>query len=222
MSKARSWVNPYRAKLQNYQGRIFSLEEEVKEVSADIESLLANSTESFCEIGSGSGNHLVELGRRHPEASVFGFEIRYKRSVRTIEKADATGVENVYVLRMPAEHIEEVFPAQSLARVYVNFPDPWAKRRQWKHRVLSAQFLDSMHRLLTEKGIVSVKTDHDEYFAYFLEILRADKRFACFAETTDYLKSEYCKDNIETEFEMLFKHKGEKINFLSFSRKLIV
>ncbi len=219
MSKFSTWVNPYRAKLQDYAERIFSLEDNLPALRSQVQALMDASTQCFCEIGSGSGNHLVELGRRCPDAAVFGFEIRYKRSVRTIEKAMAADVENVYVLRMPAENMEKIFPPRSLARVYVNFPDPWAKRKQWKHRVLSEEFLNSMQQLLTEEGLVSVKTDHNEYYESFREILRADSRFSCFAETRDYYRSEFCQENIETEFELLFKHKGQRINFLSFSRQ---
>jgi len=219
MSDLRRWVNPYRKRLSEYSERIFELEKDEAATAAKVEKLRQDSGACFCELGSGSGNHLVELGLRHPDAAVFGFEIRYKRSVRTIEKAQAAGVANVFVIRTPAEQIEDIFTPRTLDRVYVNFPDPWAKRKQWKHRILSKPFLDSMFRLLKDEGVVSVKTDHDEYFQSFRKLMLADERFLCSADTNDYYSSEFCVDNIATEFEQLFTHKGLSINYLSFLRR---
>lgn len=216
--RERRWVNPYCVRMPQFEGRIFELDSQESEQIARIRALVR--PRCIVELGSGSGNHLVGLGRHSPEASVFGFELRYKRAVRTIEKANTHGVDNVYVIRDKAERISEVFCPRSISALHVNFPDPWAKLKRRKHRILNQSFLDSTYALLASDGIVSIKTDHREYFCSFLETLQADPRFALDGVTHDLYQSDLLEGNIASEFELLFKHKGEPIHHLRFSKRL--
>ena len=108
--------------------------------------------------------HLIELGRQNPNDLFIGFEIRFKRAVRTIEKAKREGIDNVYICRVNASFMRDIFPKDSLSGVYINFPDPWPKDRHRKNRLLTKEFLEEMHSLLKEKTFFSFKTDHRDYF----------------------------------------------------------
>ena len=207
-----SEVNPYSQKVYDHPGRIFLFEDKDNEVSSIRE--LCSNTPTYCEIGSGSGTHLIELGKRNPKAKYFGFEIRYKRSVRTIEKAKEAKVDNVYVLKTHGEILETIFPENSLSGVYVNFPDPWAKKKQQKNRIIQTPYLNKLNKLLKDNGFFSFKTDHQEYFNFVHSLILKHPNFELSEHSQDLHNSSYLEQNIQTEFETLFLSQKLPIYYL--------
>lgn len=181
---------------------------------AALREVMSAYPEVYCEIGSGSGAHLIERARRDPKALYIGIELRYKRAYRTVLKAERDGVENLYVLRTDAKHLLTLFPEKRLSGIYVNFPDPWDKRRWHKNRMMSQQFFENALKLLREGGYVSYKTDHQEYFESTIALLETLPNFEITEVTRDLYGSEYLDDNVPTEFERLFRSKGLPIYFL--------
>jgi len=92
--------------------------------------------------------------------------------------------------------------------MHINFPDPWSKKSRRKNRILSAEFLSVMLPLFRSNGELLFKTDHLEYFETVTEILQQLKTYKIVEHTSDLHNSEYNENNILTEFEMLFKSKG--------------
>lgn len=207
------WENPYRRRLAEFKHRIFSLEGDESEREY-LRTALLRDEPRYVEIGSGSGQHLLELARRNPQHSCFGFEIRYKRSVRTIEKAAVHGLENVFVLRTPGERLAELFPPQSVAGIFVNFPDPWERPKQWKNRILSKAFLNQVAKVLRPDGFLSVKTDHEGYFRTFVQDVESDSQYEKLEWSDDLWASAYVEQNVVTEFESLFRRQGLPIFYL--------
>ncbi|MFN8389487.1 MAG: tRNA (guanosine(46)-N7)-methyltransferase TrmB [Bdellovibrionota bacterium] len=205
-------MNPYRETVLGYPGRIFCFEKNRNDAEA-AKRVIAESQERIVELGSGSGNHLIGLAARHPHASCFGFEIRYKRSVRTIQKADRAGRANVFVFRADANSLVDHFAPSSIAAVYVNFPDPWERKRERKHRLLGDRLLGMVYQSLVPSGFLAVKTDHREYFETFLTCVGEDPRFQVVAQSRDLHRSELMSDNIETEFEALFRSQGLPVHY---------
>ncbi len=212
-SKVRSWENPYKKRCTEFPGRIFSFEQ--PEIDRkQLSQLIGSAGSIHCEVGSGSGRHLLGLAARHPEALIFGFEIRFKRSVRTIEKADAAGLRNVFVLRHRAEFLAEFFPERSVDGIYVNFPDPWSKSRWHKHRILGEEFLAIAASLLKTDGFLAVKTDHREYFESYRKILETQPKYRITEVSNDLMNSEFVENNLPTEFERLFVSQGLPIYYV--------
>lgn len=210
---SESWINPYIRILDTFPGRLFTFADEAGDTQKVL-STLSNYDSVICEFGSGSGKHAIELARGHPTAAVLGFELRFKRSVKTIEKAKKAGVENLFVLRTKAERFSEIVPKKSLNSVYVNFPDPWAKKRQRKHRLLSEAFFANLSLYLKADGAFYFKTDHREYFNSVTAILENSSQFRIDDFTHDLYSSPYLEGSIDTEFENLFFHQGLPINYL--------
>lgn len=201
------WVNPYVHLMDGFPGRIFSLAGDVSE-EEQLRKIISTSKRVFVELGSGSGQHLILQAKRNPDATFFGFELRYKRAVRTLEKADKAGTENLYVLRTDFSRLEEVFKPNSLSGIYINFPDPWDKRKQHKHRVLRQGILERAGTLLVSGGILSVKTDHRDYFRSFIAETAQAKSFRLLRLSENLGQSEFAADNVPSEFELLFRNKG--------------
>lgn len=166
------------------------------------------------ELGCGSGAHIIGLAEREPETLFLGFEIRFKRSYKAAEKAAKAGLKNVLILRTNAKAADELFAAESLSAVYVNFPDPWEKKRWKKHRLLAPEFLDVLWGKLQFGGALRYKTDHSEYFLETAKILQNSGKWLVEKFTQDLHSSDFAQANILTEFERLFLSKGLPVNSL--------
>ena len=83
--------NPYIERVNSFKGRLYPFIDPDKEKTL-LGETLAKYEGIFCELGSGSGMHLIDRAEQSPDFAFVGFEIRYKRSVRTIEKAVERGI----------------------------------------------------------------------------------------------------------------------------------
>ena len=214
VSSAISKNNPYRDLVYGFPGRIFPFDSFESDKQAVID-LCHSKRLKYCEIGSGSGMHLIGQAVDNPEALFFGIERRYKRAVRTIEKSIQGEVDNTYVLRINAQHIREIFSEKIFDGVFILFPDPWERPKRWKQRVLSKEFLNVLHRFMKEGAVLIVKTDHQDYFDAFLKCLE-DTPFHMLEESRDLFKSELVKEdesNISSEFESLFRSQNKPIHY---------
>ena len=201
-----SWENQYM-RLVTTKPEIIVAERdrELAETSRnEIQKRLPNFSDCYVELGSGSGMHLLKLAERSPNALCVGFEIRFKRAYKTGEKAELMGLKNVLVIRTDARQIKHLFNPNQVTGFFVNYPDPWDKRRWLKNRLLNDELLKTMRDLLKADGFLRYKTDHQEYFASTCKLLGANE-WRTVKHTTDLLRSPYAENNIPTEFEMLFK-----------------
>lgn len=175
---------------------------------------LGGYSEIYLDLGSGSGEHLLEYAARNPNALLLGIELRYKRAFRTAEKAEVAGLSNVYVVRADARSVIPIVADESLAGIFVNFPDPWDKRRWDKHRILKPQVLRDLARCLKPGGFFSYKTDHHGYFAQTVEELHRVEELRTISIQQTRTEAEPA-GNIRTEFEKLFRSKGMEIRHLT-------
>ena len=215
-SKFRTWKNQYIDLVESKTDKIISLVTDTPspEHLENLRSRIKPYASVFCEIGPGSGGHLIELAARNPAAAYVGFELRFKRAFKTVEKSERRVAINLFVVRANATTMKTFFAPNSLAGIYVNFPDPWSKKHWKKNRILNPGFLETLHSLLIVGGFLSYKTDHAEYFEETLECVRKMPSFSVRKLSRDLYSSEFISENVPTEFENLFKSQGLKINFM--------
>lgn len=212
----RRWTNPYINLVQSHPDHLVHAERgALTDVQCrDLQDGLSRWGEVYCEVGCGSGGHLCRRAALRPAAFFLGFELRYKRAFNTAKKANREKLFNLKVVRGDAHQLLAVFGEQCLDGLYVNFPDPWSKRRWLKHRMLSADFLRAVHQRLKPGGFVSYKTDHAGYFEATEELLGELGIFRIAKFSRDLHRSEYVNENIYSEFELLFRSKGRPVFFL--------
>ena len=160
------------------------------------------------EIGSGSSRYLIRWAIENPQDFFIGLELRYKRLVLAAKKIKKNNIQNIILLRERGEFLHEYFKHKSIDFLHINFPDPWSKKTKRKHRILSAEFLTKIRPYFCSGGELRFKTDHLEYFKSVTKILKQLDFYHIDQLTTDLHKSIYNEKNILTEFEMLFKSKG--------------
>lgn len=216
----KSWKNQYIDLVETSE-RIISIYSTI--VPEDKKNLLRLCLKDFAtcviEIGSGSGGHLVERAALEPKVLFIGFETRFKRAFKTIEKAKRKGLNNLLMLRADAKLLPQLFEANSVSGIYVNFPDPWAKRRWRKNRILNPEFLKIISSALKPNGFFSYKTDHQEYFVETETQVRQMPEFSVDQFSQDLYASSDLSANVASEFELLFKSQNISICYL-FARKI--
>ena len=168
----------------------------------------AHSGKVHLEIGCGSGRYLIEWAQENPQDSFIGLELRYKRLVLAAKKIEQQTISNILLMREHGEFIDEYLPHNSIDCMHINFPDPWSKKARRKHRILSTEFLSRTLPLFRSKGELRFKTDHLEYFETVTDIIQNLETYKIVEYSKDLHQNEYNAKNILTEFEMLFKSKG--------------
>lgn len=163
------------------------------------------------DIGCGMGRFLLARAAAFPDVQFLGLELEGARIVHVDVAARRAGLDNIRLLQGDAMLSLPLLPDGFLRAATVFFPDPWPKRRHWKRRLVQAPFLDAMHRVLAPGGLLHLATDQKSYFAQMLDVLGADARF----ERTETLVR---PPEQWTDFERLFRAKGDPIGEASFRR----
>lgn len=163
------------------------------------------------EIGMGKGRFMMDLAAANPDINYIGIEKYSTVLLRAVQKMEVQELANLRLVRMEAEEICEVFDKGEVARIYLNFSDPWPKDRHAKRRLPSRQFLARYHEILAEDGRIEFKTDNVDLFDFALEEV-ASAGWKIEAVTRDLHHDErMLAGNVMTEYEEKFSSKGNPI-----------
>ena len=170
-----------------------------------------NSNPIHIEIGMGKGRFLTALAEQNPNINYIGIERYDSVLIRALEKREQTQeLSNLFYLCEDAKNIVEIFEANEIARIYLNFSDPWPKDRHAKRRLTSTEFFARYDQILAKEGEVIFKTDNRILFDFSLEQV-PEAGWNLKDVTFDLHHSEYAKGNIMTEYEQKFSSLGNPI-----------
>ena len=170
-----------------------------------------NSNPIHIEIGMGKGRFLTALAKQNPNINYIGIERYDSVLVRALEKREQEEeISNLFYLCEDAKNITEIFETGEIARIYLNFSDPWPKDRHAKRRLTSTEFFARYDQILAKEGEVMFKTDNRILFDFSLEQVR-EAGWNLKDVTFDLHHSEYEKGNIMTEYEEKFSSLGNPI-----------
>lgn len=124
------------------------------------------------ELGCGKGRFTCEQALREPETLLLALEKVPDAMVVAMERVTDQGISNVRFLDRDAALLPELFCPGEVARLYINFPDPWPKTKQFKRRLTAPAFLDLYKALLPAGGEVWFKTDNGPLFDWSLDSFR--------------------------------------------------
>lgn len=172
--------------------------------------LFGNDHPIHLEIGMGKGKFLLELAAKNPEINYIGIEKFSSVLIRALQKREEYEGDNIYFLRMDAEHLQDMFDEEEIDQIYLNFSDPWPKERHAKRRLTSKEFLSRYDHVLKKDGVVIFKTDNRDLFDFSLEqVPMAGWKIK--NVTYDLHHSEFAEGNIMTEYEEKFSSEGKAI-----------
>lgn len=177
--------------------------------------LFGNDNPIHIEIGMGKGKFILENALSNPNVNYIGIEMYDSVLLRAVEKTNELDLNNLYLVRMDARLISEIFNKE-IDVIYLNFSDPWPKDRHSKRRLTSSRFLALYDRIFKGVPKIIMKTDNLPLFEFSLESLKE------YGYNIDYLTYDLHKDKeniITTEYEDKFTNMGIKINYLEASKE---
>ena len=134
-----------------------------KEYKGNWNKVFENNNPIHVEIGMGKGDFIINNAITFPDINFIGIE-RYDSVIaRALEKVDY--LPNLRMIRMNAYEIDEVFDKE-IDTIYLNFSDPWPKKRHANRRLTSKIFLEKYDNLFKNDKTIIQKTDNMNLFEY--------------------------------------------------------
>lgn len=172
-------------------------------------NLKPDATALWVEVGCGKGKFTAETAQANPDVLLIAVERCREAMVVAMEKAKSLGLTNVFYIDMDVAAIEDIFAAGEIDRLFINFPDPWPRKKNAKRRLTHRSFLDKYCRVVRENGEIHFKTDNAPLFEYSVE------EFAACGLEVKNLTRDLHKDGvvgIMTGYEEKFHALGTPIN----------
>ena len=91
--------------------------------------------EVWLEIGFGGGEHMVAMAARYPDIGLIGAEPYVNGVAQLLGRIREANVSNLSVHAGDIRDLFDVLPERRIARVFLNYPDPWPKARHHKRRL---------------------------------------------------------------------------------------
>ena len=170
------------------------------------------------EVGVGNSPFLIEVASSEPGYNYLGLEYSHKRVIKFLKKVRQAGLENIRMLHLNSDRLfdKHIAPG-SVEHLFVNFPDPWPKRRHSKKRFIARERLKTAVKLLAPGGGFSLRTDARDYALEALDNLEAreelENRFSCGEWAPSPLYP------FETPYEVKFKAQGLRIYYFEYRKQ---
>ncbi|PQG45533.1 tRNA (guanosine(46)-N7)-methyltransferase TrmB [Enterococcus faecium] len=171
--------------------------------------LFENDHPIHIEIGMGKGQFITGMAKAHPEINYIGVEMQVSVVSIALDKLIEQPLPNLKLLHVDGSALTEYFADSEVDQIYLNFSDPWPKKRHEKRRLTYKTFLAVDEQILRPNGEIHFKTDNRGLFEYSL---------ASFSQYGMILKQVWLdlhqsqfEGNIMTEYEEKFSSKGQRI-----------
>ncbi len=161
---------------------------------------LTPKTGDILEIGFGAGEHIRTLATTNPDKIIIGAEpfmngVASLLSAITDEKTNQV-MDEYKNIRIWADDVRDFLREtdSKFSQIWVLHPDPWPKSRHEKRRLLSAAFLTTLSKYLSDDGEIIIGTDHWGYFDWILEQIANTDLTATIADL-DIIQTRYQTKN---------------------------
>ncbi|UUX34157.1 tRNA (guanosine(46)-N7)-methyltransferase TrmB [Fundicoccus culcitae] len=163
----------------------------------------------YIEVGSGKGRFITEMAKTYPDINFIAIELQTSVIVSILEIQLDIHLPNLQILHTNGSHLNQYFDQADISRIYLNFSDPWPKKKHTKRRLTSPAFLEQYQAIITANGEIHFKTDNQGLFEYSLASM---SQYGMILKEVwlDLHQSDF-EGNIETEYEMKFAEKGHRI-----------
>lgn len=171
----------------------------------------------WVEIGFGGGEHLVHMAKTYPDVGIIGCEPFINGVAMLLGKIREAGVTNLAVHPGDARDLFDVIPEGTVQKAFLNYPDPWPKKRHHRRRFVTQDHLEPLHRIMAEGAEFRVATDIEDYVRQTLqEVPKAG--FEWTANGPEDWREPW-NDWISTRYEQKALREGRTPHYLTFIRR---
>ena len=169
------------------------------------------------EIGFGRGEFLLDLAARAPALAHLGVEYSGKRVLKMARRLARLELCNVRLLHAPAEQVlRELLAPGSVSAFWINFPDPWPKKRHQRRRLVQAPFVHELTARLAAGGSLHVATDHAGYAEQIDAVLGGEPGLANAFAPARFLRE--VPGRMRTAYELEWRAEGRPLHFWHYRR----
>lgn len=186
------------------EGSPFVIKDETSYRGKWAQEIFQNKNPIHIEIGMGKGQFLLTLAEQNPDINYIGIERYSSVLLRAVEKLtpDSTACPNLRFICMDAAGLNAVFAPQEINRIYLNFSDPWPKKRHAHRRLTSPEYFKRYDQILETGGQIEFKTDNKDLFDFSAGTLEASDIWGITAITRDLHQDAVMNTgNVMTEYE---------------------
>jgi tRNA (guanine-N7-)-methyltransferase len=178
-----------------------------------------NNLPVVVELGCGKGEYTTGLAKRFPGKNFIGVDIKGARIWSGAMQALRENLKNAAFIRTRIEWIDRFFAPGEVSEIWLTFPDP--QMRKVNRRLTSARFMRLYARILTENGLIHLKTDSRFLFSYTCEMLKAN-RLPVQIRTDNLYGSRPADEilSIRTFYEQQWTERGIPVKYIRFALPL--
>lgn len=169
--------------------------------------LFNNDNNIEIEIGTGKGKFIIEKALQNSNINFIGIEKYDSPLVSAVKKLEELDINNLRLICYDAFTIDNIFDKE-ISKIYLNFSDPWPKKRHTKRRLTSSRFLEKYDLIFKDTKMIEMKTDNDDLFDYSCESF-SEYGYKIVSKDTNHIS------DITTEYEYKFRSIGKNINYIS-------
>ena len=143
-TKFKAWTAPY---IEDHQEIVLQEDE------------LNHLNDFYLEIGSGKGDFILKMSQNNPDMFFVGVEKNVTCAGFMAKKLVEAEIKNAKIVRDDAAIFLTKLNDKSVNIIFLNFSDPWPKKRHQKRRLTSDLFLNEYRRVLKDDVKIIFKTD---------------------------------------------------------------
>lgn len=163
----------------------------------------------YLEIGPGKGKFILELASKNKDKNFLVVELNKTIAGYCLKAIDKSELDNVKLVANDFYKLVDLLDEESIEGIFLNFSDPWPKKRHEKRRLTSDNFFKAYYKVLKNNHHIYFKSDNFDFYKFSLE--QAIKfNYEITYNNNDY-KEEDDFDSM-TEYEAKYINKGIKIN----------
>ncbi len=170
-----------------------------------------DNTKLYIEIGMGKGDFIYNKAKNDKANIYIGIELCLPvlalaiKKINRYENEENTYLDNLYVMSFDALEICDYLGDFKIDTIYLNFSDPWPKKRHEKRRLTNEKFLEKYKQIMKDDAKIEFKTDNRGLFEYSLVSIQ-NFGFKFLEVYLDLHKADV--ENVVTEYEEKFSKLG--------------
>lgn len=202
----KKWASPF---LESHKEFVLT--------SIDINDKFFLSPSLHLEIGAGKGDFVIGMSKKYPNVNFLAIEKDVSVSGILAKKVLASELPNIRVINGDCDLLYEELSKLKFDCIYLNFSDPWPKKRHEKRRLTHHKRLEMLEKLLKDGGMLKIKTDNDSLYSFTLEEIK-ESPFEMFLNEENYIFDE--ENDIQSEYEKNFRATGKDIHRVYLKKKM--
>ncbi len=169
------------------------------------------------ELACGKGEYTIGLGELYPQHNFIGVDIKGNRIWVGASKALNAKMSNVAFLRSHIELLPTYFNKGEVSEIWITFPDPQLQSSRAKKRLTHPRFLSLYREILTPDGILHLKTDSPDLYAFTLDVIQFFGLPLLESSDNIYASPQVSKElSIKTHYESLDIARSKKVHYIRF------